>query len=399
MEIVYYSKQEKILLNTAVLLILIASGSQAFYRFHVSITLLFFLLFSVFFYIHYPYKSNIRSLPFVNYYCLYILFNFFVLNSNHTDSLRVVPYVVFAVGSFLILSKISWPVLVDRLIVIVGYLAAISIVVFVIGELNIISPRIVDYNGVGVFMLFFHVIGWEEPFHRLAGIYWEPGAYQIVLNSTLLIAINFLFDKPKAEIKGYYKYLLLIFVGSILTFSTTGYVILFIIAVYYFYLKYKFNKQGNLNVFRLSFIIACVASVAYFVFMSAPIQKKMSQLESGGYNSTMVRQADNLALIQMIAEKPIFGYGLASKEFNKRSEQLDNITSSNGDLFFAANFGLPFFLLVMMFCYIKAKALNLPPFFNVILFFMLNIGECFLYYPFVFIFLIHSGEDAELINS
>ena len=388
-------KSNRILINIALLSIIVASGSQAFFRFHGTITQVGFLLFSILFHNHFPCHTNRRSLTFVCFYSFYVLVNSCFINGNGLGTIEILTYVIFAIGAYLIISKIPWNVFVDRLIIIVGYLAIVSIVVFIISELNILTPSIVEYKGVSYYLLFYHVIGWAEPFHRLAGIYWEPGAYQIVLNSTLLVAINFLKTKEKDERRKYYRYLSFIISASLLTLSTTGYVILFLLLSYIVYLKNRYTKLSYKSFISLIISLILLVITSYGVFMSEPIQKKINQFESGGTNSAMIRQADNLALIQMISEKPLFGYGLKTAEFSKRSEQLDNLTSSNGNLFFASIFGIPFYLLILFRCYQRSKEMGDPPIFNTILFVAINMGECFLYYPFIFIFLLYPSNQTE----
>lgn len=141
--------------------------------------------------------------------------------------------------------------------------------------------------------------------------------------------------------------------------------------------------------FLVSILLAPVyVGIFYLLYSSKPIQDKLEQSKSDSRSSYTIRYADNMALMQMISEKPLFGYGLGTREFNTRSLQLDNETSSNGDLFFAALFGIPFYLFVLLQCAVRAKDFNLPRWLFVLFFILFNIAECFLYYPLVFLFFI-----------
>lgn len=54
-------------------------------------------------------------------------------------------------------------------------------------ESGVLTPVHTERSGRYFLMIAFHNFGWGWLFHRLAGIYWEPGAYQIILNSVLLL--------------------------------------------------------------------------------------------------------------------------------------------------------------------------------------------------------------------
>ena len=379
----------KLLLNIAVILILLTSGSVAYLKFHGIIAHIIFIIFPILFYYKYPQKPSNKSFIFIFIYCSYLLMNFYIINNTYTDYSRVFTYVIFAIGSYLMLCKISYEDLADRFIKIVGYMAFISILIYFFSELHIIPYNTIQYNSEKFCMLFYHTIGWASPFHRLAGIYWEPGVYQIILNTTLLMSINYFNYYPGVKVKKYIPYLAVILIASLLTLSTTGYVVLVLLVVYFFFIQKRKGRKTVAGIIKglISFIF--IALIILFVYLSNPIQDKLAQLEMNNQeNSALIRQADNYAMLQMITEMPIWGYGLAAKEYAARSYQLDNRTSSNGDLAYMATFGIPFYLFIIFTCYFKSKKDGYPALYMTILFIALNMGENFMYHPLVFIFLI-----------
>ena len=206
-----YNMNSKSIINksdyVAMFVILIASGTQFFYRFHGTITLLIFLIYSIYYYYHKKTSGCKKTRTFIYIYVLYILTNWFIINPNHVESLnRVIPYIVFAIGSYMMLCKMDSYTIVNSLYQIVTYISIVSIIIFMLNEISILSPISINYKGDNYLMSYLHTIGWNVPFHRLAGLWWEPGAYQIVLNMTLFLKIS-QFDRfnelfRKKNIKG-----------------------------------------------------------------------------------------------------------------------------------------------------------------------------------------------------
>lgn len=215
------------------LMILIASGTQYFFRFNGAITMLGFLIFSIFYYFSNKGKVDTQSKWFSIIYVSYILVNWFIINTNHIESInRMLPYIIFAIGGCLILSRMEKKVMIDSLYSIMKYLALISIVVFALNEFNIVTPYHVYYNKSDHLMSYIHTIGWGVPFHRLAGLWWEPGAYQIVLNMAIFFKLT-TYDSMYEiwEKKNRWGFFILL-AASILTMSTTGYITLGVLSIY-----------------------------------------------------------------------------------------------------------------------------------------------------------------------
>ena len=388
-------KKNNILEILAVLVMCISSGSVYFFRLHVAATLLITLLFSVYFYIIYPSPSNRKSFFFVLLYITYISINFILFN-NISRVNRVIPYLVFGISSYFILSKLTLEIIAKRLLQVVGVLSFISIIVYVFYYIGIFSAVTMTSSYTDYMVCLYHCVGWAEPFDRLAGIYWEPGAYQIVLNITLFINIAYYSQFRRLFSKKTSFYTLSVISAIILTQSTTGYITFFIILLWAM-IKYKyFIIKGNLLVLVFTFSILSV--IGTLLYTSDAIQTKIAQSESSGRSSYTVRLADNLGLIQMISERPLFGWSVGSTSFEERAFSLDNETSSNGDLYFMAIFGVPFYLFIIRRCYYHTKYMGWPPMLSVFFFIFFNIAECFLYYPLVFLFLIDFVDSKRSIK-
>lgn len=378
-------KPNKVLEIFAILIMCISSGSVYFFRLHVVITLLLTLFFSIYFYFVYPHPSNKKSWHFVLLYVSYISVNFVLLNS-FTRINRIAPYLVFAISSYFILSKLTYEIIAKRLLQVVGGLSFVSIWVYFLYSIGVLEAESITTTYSDYLLCLYHCVGWEGPFNRLAGIYWEPGAYQIVLNITLFISITYYSKFRELFSKKTIFYIVSILVAIILTLSTTGYITFFLV-ICWAMIKYGFVKlKANLAIFVVT--LSLLAVIGNFLYNSDAIQNKIEQSESTNRSSYTVRLADNLGLIQMISERPLSGWSVGSPAFEERAFSLDNETSSNGDLFFMAIFGVPFFLFVLCRCYFHAKYFGIHPWLSVFFFVLFNIAECFLYYPLVFLFLI-----------
>ena len=93
-----------------------------------------------------------------------------------------------------------------------------------------------------------------------------------------------------------------------------------------------------------------------------------------------------MALLQMIQEKPIIGWGTSTKEYSLRSKQLDNRTASNGPLAFTTYYGIIIagIFFVTMYNNIKRFNIGLPPLIAfAIIMFMISF-ENFMMFPLMF---------------
>lgn len=365
-----------------VLLMFLVSGTSFFYmqngRYFVS--LYFICSFCFLFKYGTNYKRDFASKFFFVFFLVWVSINFFVINSNHHPdyAIQYYLYILLIIPSFYVITSFEYNKF-KRIALNIGFvMAGISMIIFFLVENQIFTT-----SNDGPFMMFlFHNMGWRtELFGRLAGMYWEPGAYAIILNTIILLYLNdianhrLLLDEKKK--------LAVIFLALVLTKSTAGYMSLIgILAIYAISSKYIQNRPiiGILGILVVGFL-------SIILYNSDVIQNKLSQRGHSG-TSYEVRLADNLAMIQMTKEEPFWGYGVGSKNLIKRGSQLGNVTSSNGILDMSSKFGIPFIaiycivlLLQLKRYYCKKSILVFP----LILF--LYSFEVFFYFPLAYLFL------------
>lgn len=342
----------------ATTMLLLMSGTIYFYILLGNVFIPLYFLFGIFYY-HCKSKTiaNKANVQFIILWMFYLFANYFIINPNHTAG--IIPGIILSlisIGSFCIVSKLKYSVFKYLILRIVALLAFVSIIHFVLYEIGIISPMRVETN-TGKFYLSFlhrHIEG------QLSGMYWEPGAYQIILNFTLILYLG---NLAKGNVTGREKLMICIIVlASLLTGSTASYFVLCIIVASYIIVTYR-NNRITINMLLRLFLLVGVGVVAIVVMLnSSTVQDKLAQ--EGHENSSYdIRKNDNLALMQLVLEKPIFGWGINTEEYAARSKQLDNRTASNGPLAFTANYGIivACIFFVIMYNNIKKFGIGLPP--------------------------------------
>ncbi|WP_158278283.1 MULTISPECIES: O-antigen ligase [unclassified Fibrobacter] len=302
-------------------------------------------------------------------------------------------YLMLATGALLTFQSINFESLKHAFLNVVTVIATTGLALFLLHSLDLLPTVHVYKHGSSIpYMMFaFNNFGWFNSFNRLAGPYWEPGAFQIILNYTLLIFFEDL-SKLRLAKNDALKLLIIVF-AVIMTKSTTGYIFLAIFSIFVIFN----SKMTKKNVVRFLGIGLAIVFSCFAIFSSDTIQKKFDQKGEKG-SSYEIRQADNLAMLQMTIERPFVGYGIVSNEFRQRGKVLGNVTSSNGPLAITSQIGIPFFLLLLFFNHKALKQLHYKRakllLFMIIL---LNSSEVFFYFPlfFIFIFINKTHNEVE----
>lgn len=377
-----------------VFLIFLVSGTQYFYMLNGRYTILLYLISSFIFVYKYGRRKMVDSTSkfFLLFFLFWVSFNFFVLNTNHdpVSEIQYYLYVMLIVPTYFVLTTFRFDRFRYLYLNVCSILAAISIFVYIGVEIGIFLPKLID----GVLFFLFHNLGWAKLFHRLAGLYWEPGAYAIILNTALILYLNDILANRinKSDIKK----LSIIILALLLTQSTAGYIclisILILVAVTSNYLK-KHLFLGIIGM--IAIFLICL-----FLYNSPVIQSKMNQagIENSSYE---IRMSDNLAMIKLIEERPIYGYGVSSKEMTQRSNILGNYTNSNGILSMGSKFGLVFLFVYFLVLLIQLKKMyGRKALFVFPLIMILNGFEVFFYFPiaYLFIFKMKSSRDNYISN-
>lgn len=258
-----------------------------------------------------------------------------------------------------------------------------------INDLTIVQAENSNFRlAYGIF-----VTGWDNiSFERMAGIWHEPGACQIFLNTALLLNLPLIRENKLCRLDKFY--LIIIIIGILCTQSTGGYIVFAMIL---------FFSQKNIVKSKRRILVFCILLIgAYLVMNSSVVVEKLGQDERGD-NSKGTRMRDNIACLYMALDRPLTGYGINSYEFNTKSKILKNATSSNGLLFVSAQLGIWWFFVWLIVTYQACKRQNLGinPLIVLLIIIMIQSNETYIQYPVSFIFLLtfrKENFEGGLIN-
>lgn len=367
-------------------LLFLLSGTVFGFMLHAAAFVFLFFIFSVFYFFKKKYALNQKAFFYYICYVLWLSISYFWLGGHASSDFKFfIVYLILATGSLLILQSIEYERFKKIYLNIAAFIAFTSIILFLLHLYNMIPIEHVYKPGAQKpYMMFaFNNFGWFVSFKRCAGPYWEPGAFQIVLNYALVLYFKEI-SKLQVNRKDGIK-ILCVITAIIMTQSTAGFINLIILALIIM-INSKVEKR---QLFK--YICAGIALISFsgILLSSDTIQKKFFQK---GYEGTSyeVRQSDNLAMLQMTYEKPLVGYGLVSNEFRQRGNILGNTTSSNGLLVITSQLGIPFFICIIIALYSSLKRYfpNKTPLF-LLLVLLLQSTEVFFYFPISFLFLFN----------
>jgi hypothetical protein len=194
---------------------------------------------------------------------------------------------------------------------------------------------------------------------RNSGAFWEPGGFASFLNLSLtlhLIQSNFRFDRHAR----------IIILTLLTTFSTTGYVVLFLLLLF----AAANRIAGNISPGKLAiriFLIALIGAGFFYLFYAVPIfrEKIDTQIsaqqiligdidfDNPNYRS-LGRFGSMIVDLRSVRDRPIFGRGYSDAEFRN---QFENYNFTNGLTSFIGHFGLVGLLWLLWSTYSSGKSI------------------------------------------
>ncbi len=342
--------------------IICLSGGVRFGK--VSIIMFFFL--SVFAYI----KNNKGGFSSYNVGVITALIGWILLNNYFfipkPRNAEIWRFLIFSSSMFFVISSFNFQDFKNKIYSCFNLLCWISIIVQVACRyLNIISYyyTYIDNHRKGMCMYFFNVAwgaGSGNIFSydiRLSSIYWEPGQFQIVAFFILVLFIDdiIILEDWRRNLMKFASIIICI----LLSFSTTGYLVLGLLIFYVII----FNSTSMR--YKILFPLFLVAGFAFYhnaIYKSDVVQRKFSAAEYDGPSSYQTRVNDNVALFKISNKYPITGVGLVSSKYRELSERYEARTTSNGWLVASASNGYPYLclLLILMCLGIKRMKFGLP---------------------------------------
>ena len=371
-----------------ILVIVLASGTVYFTLFN-SFSILIMLLIGTLSTL--LIKKHISKYNFMVFYFIsfLILINSIININNDISISSLFSLLIKLFCAMIICSNINKETFKKNYIFIIEVMCIISLVCF---SLSFIIPfdrfPLSRYESVSGFSFMFspyHTWGWESAFNRNAGMFWEPGAFEIYIN----VALVFLLDLKRMQSKDIYKILLFI-ITIITTKSTTGYIVLLMIMVYIIVISlksFRSKRSWKIIFFGYAFIIA----TCYMVYLNQSVILNKFTDNNISYN---IRKTDYKQTMELITSRPLVGFGYISGRYKSELSDYNIYNNSNGLLYFCGMFGVIIMALFFTLMYINFKNLldkfNPKVFFTIIM--IMNLSEYVILMPFFLLFLYKFKE-------
>jgi hypothetical protein len=281
---------------------------------------------------------------------------------NEVADFSYLSYILFPLGMLFSLCCFDFHRVRDCLLKLLSWLMAVSIVVHIGSNADILPAELIDDGEKVVSMsLYFFNVGWGEldflPMARFSSIYWEPGQCQIIIMYVLVLFTDDIQQHLYDILYLIRRYGILV-LAILLTGSTTGYLVfaLFVCCI----LLFNGNVLSQRKILPFFFSAILAVGVFSFFYLSDVVQSKLEQSDSlSDENSFAIRMADNLACFTVAVENPVFGLGVNSDALNADLSTFGNTTASNGWLFSAAQMGFVYIGIMFMAMYLTIRKMHL----------------------------------------
>ncbi|MCB0464336.1 MAG: hypothetical protein KDC78_01495 [Aequorivita sp.] len=224
--------------------------------------------------------------------------------------------------------------------------------------------------------------------HRNSGMFWEPGAFACYICLTFL----FYLGNIRTLLEHHKWKVIIILLALITTYSTTGYIVLFIIGIATIYIEYK-KKYGA---FVLPILIT-FGLIAYITYENTDFMKEKmdNQLAAASKRDEGEFAPDRMSALlfdlHYIGKHPLVGNGMhvITRFADHPALQKEDLGHGNGFSDFLASMGILSFLFYLFYIFRYNK--NHAAIFVICIIFLLQ-GEPLLNYPlflclpFVFIY-------------
>ena len=179
-------------------------------------------------------------------------------------------------------------------------------------------------------LIFFGILEEKATFISIIrnnGLWWEPGAFQLIINLSFLLGLTFKMISKKDFV--------LFLIVIITTGSTAGIFIFSLLSIIYF--------RNSIN-YKLLFLVLFILFPVIFIssFYEIVIESKINPDNA----SATSRYNDAVIAIKMFLDYPFFGTGFGDIDIlEKYTSQYSYGTGSNGILLLLANLGLLSFVI------------------------------------------------------
>lgn len=325
-------------------------------------------------------------------FSLILALNYLFYIGDSPNTAGYISYLIRMFSAFFLCSSIDFEDFKQKFIKGVSIIAVISLIVYGLRYMQ---------GGAGyetMFGLFRTVV--VNGTVRNAGIFWEPGAYQVFLNLALFLTLqkyNFKMFGSGKTMRQHLWLLILFVVGIISTFSTTGYLLLMINIVTLYLKNYKSMRRTQKVALGFPLFIAMVV-VLYLVINTDTLIGKFTG--TGNYGSTITRMADLEGSIEIIKHN-LLGLGHGTRTWYETYARYRILNNSTGLLAAVCSmgifFGVYYVYRIMRYSRYEIKNAWLS---YALLVLCAGMSENFYFYPiyFVMLYSFKNRVDSEVIN-
>lgn len=391
MRISFKRNLQKLFCFIAVLLIVLCSNSVYFHQVYGKVTTIIFLIFSIMYFLinnNFIIRISKHNLCLFCIIFITVFFSSLVNYSNIINLNLLIIFFCFLISMLLLMESITFSVFSHYYVFIITLLSIISLIVFYLYEFGILFSTNIKVGKIIYVMCFWENMGWGYNYHRIAGIFWEGGAYQIFINYALLLKFEQL-TRKKATLTDLLQIIIMSYT-LILTRSTSGYLVFAILIILYFSkIKFSNNFEKRHKYIKIMIGLVPVALFVISIIFSNVVQNKFSIR-----NESYVVRTDNFyQSISTILDYPLFGVGYYTEYANSRLG-----INSNGILEMGVFLGVPIIALYIYSYYFKYKEVNFSiPFLFFLLFILFeNSTECILSFPISYIFIFEFKKNIKI---
>lgn len=336
-------------------------------------------------------KSSTKSTRIAISMCLLILFSSFINNDVRMGLLYKMVIILFAA---MFSKHISLKLFAYKYCKVISFLAFVSIIgtvlAMIVPSFYSFAPKITNTAGNVFNNLYVYVVSLDFGSIRNYGIYREPGVYQMYL----VLALFFeLFIVESYSIKRIACYI----VALLLTFSTTGFISLFLILI-----LFQISGEKNRISVKQKRIFGCFVFVVslYLVFYTDMLSSEgvvFGKLSNEDDHSSIARMSSITSNIEIWLNNPLFGAGLQSvaDQFPLLTLQRYGFPSTHNTNTFLcelATFGIFYFILFVMGIYKFCKNVthtSVEKILLILIMCVLSVGEKLTFSPFFYIIIFY----------
>ena len=335
-------------------------------------------------------KMKAKSLKIILISALLIWFNFFIHYTAAPNLNTYISYTIRLLGAMFFVECFNLEHFEKIFIKLITVVSLIGLIIFVLDQQNLLSSF---YSNTGIYPTVFGFNVLKRGEMRNSAIFWEPGAYQIFLNLSIL----FLLDIWNFDLKSIWKnkkITIIILIVSLLTSrSTTGYLLFAFILVYvYRRITQREKGKSKLITFIFGAVILLLAGAA--ILQSSTVIDKLSGRLT---ESLSVRTNDFIYSLKIIKSHLFIGTGLDSELMFSEFNRYRIYNNSSGLLNVMIGFGI-----IVGVIYVIQMAKNIIKQMGkmkwVVLILIIATGftETFFYYPIYMIFLFEFSKKYKI---